>query len=46
MQIEEEKDGNENVRLNMVCMQYRLLWLLGAQVHVQFRCGSAFRRLN
>ena len=28
MHLEGEKHGNEEVRLNMVCTQYRLLWLL------------------
>ena len=29
MHLEGWKRGNEEVRLNMVCTQYRLLWLLG-----------------
>ena len=28
VQIEEEKHGNRDTGLNMVCTQYRLLWLL------------------
>ena len=35
MQIEREKHGNRDTGLNMVCTQLRLLWLPGAQVHVQ-----------
>ena len=47
VQIEEEKHGNEEVRLNMVCTQLRLSkGCYGAQVHVQlsFKVWSCFPR--